>query len=118
MRRRIALLLVAVLLLLGVSACTRERIRREPPSPTKSALIVATPTQAVQEAVITQAAEGMTSASPLPDLPTVMPTLPATPTIGPAQTPSEAAKSADEREALLQDLEQLLRNTNTEANVP
>ncbi len=60
----------------------------------------------------------MPSASPLPDLITVMPTLPATPTIEAAQTPSEAAKSADELEALLQDLEQLLRNTNPDVNVP
>lgn len=110
--RRSAYLFLAVMLILGVSACSRERIRRDPPDLTEPAPAVVTQTPIAHEAAL------MPTPSPMPALPTTAPTLPPTMTIEPTQPPSAAATAASEVDSILQDLEQLLRDTNTDVNVP
>lgn len=109
--RRSTYLFLAVMLVLGVSACSRERIRRDPPDLTEPAPAVVTQTPIAQEAAL------MPTPSPMPALPTTAPTLPPTMTIEPTQPPS-AATAAAEVDSILQDLEQLLRDTDTDVNVP
>ena len=101
--QRIASLFLALMLVLGISACSRERILRNPPDPaTGSAPAFMTPTSIAQEMVPTSALP-----SPTATLAAVSP-----------QPPSAAATSAAEVESLLQDLEQLLGSSTSDVNVP
>ena len=88
MPRHISYLLLAVMLVLGVSACSRGGLRRNPPGPTsESAPVVIAPTPT---------APGTASTSALP----------------------AAANSAAEVESLLQDLEHLLGSSTSDVSVP
>ncbi|HMN00890.1 MAG TPA: hypothetical protein PKC99_17945 [Anaerolineales bacterium] len=103
MQRNFSYIFLAVIWVFGISACTREGIRRNPPDPaTESAPAILTPTSIAQEMLPTS----------------VLPPLTATLAVVSPQPPSAAATSAAEVESLLQDLEQLLESSTSDVNVP
>jgi hypothetical protein len=121
MRRAHFIILIA-LLALGLSACVRERIRRDTQAPapqenTATSLPATETVATFSEAVPTTESPTSPESTSLPE-PDQAPS--ATPLPQPTAPPptSAAPSAASDVESILNELEQLLGNTNTNVTVP